>query len=82
MVPGLLGRDLPVGLLRSILRQAGYGAWAPDLPGCVALGDTVEDCERHMREAIAFHLEGLRGKGEPIPKPTAVAAVMVPTPAA
>jgi predicted RNase H-like HicB family nuclease len=62
--------------------DGGYGAWAPDLPGCVALGDTVEDCERHMREAIAFHLEGLRENGEPVPTPTAVAAVVVTTPAA
>jgi predicted RNase H-like HicB family nuclease len=62
--------------------DGGYGAWAPDLPGCVALGYTVEDCERHLREAIAFHLEGLREKGEPVPTPTAVAAVVVTTPAA
>jgi predicted RNase H-like HicB family nuclease len=61
--------------------DGGYGAWAPDLPGCVALGETVEDCERHMREAIAFHLEGLRQQGEPVPAPTAVAAVMISTPA-
>ena len=62
--------------------DGGYGAWAPDLPGCVALGDTIEDAERQMREAIAFHLEGLREAGEPVPAPTAVAAVMLTTPAA
>jgi len=62
--------------------DGGYGAWAPDLPGCVALGDTIEDAERQMREAIAFHLEGLREQGEPVPEPTAVAAVMLTTPAA
>ena len=62
--------------------DGGYGAWAPDLPGCVALGDTIVDAERQMREAIAFHLEGLREQGEPVPPPTAVAAVMVTTPAA
>jgi predicted RNase H-like HicB family nuclease len=62
--------------------DGGYGAWAPDLPGCVALGDTIEDAERQMREAIAFHLEGLRDQGEPIPAPTAVAAVMLTIPAA
>jgi predicted RNase H-like HicB family nuclease len=62
--------------------DGGYGAWAPDLPGCVALGDTIEDAERQMREAIAFHLQGLRDQGEPIPAPVAVAAVMVTTPAA
>jgi predicted RNase H-like HicB family nuclease len=62
--------------------DGGYGAWAPDLPGCVALGDTIEDAEHQMREAIAFHLEGLREQGEPVPPPTAVAAVMLTTPAA
>jgi predicted RNase H-like HicB family nuclease len=48
----------------------------------VALGDSIEDAERRMREAIAFHLEGLREHGEPVPAPTAVAAIMVTTPAA
>ena len=62
--------------------DGGFGAWAPDLPGCVALGDSIEDAERQMREAIAFHLEGLRQQGEPIPASTAVAAVMVTPPAA
>jgi predicted RNase H-like HicB family nuclease len=62
--------------------DGGFGAWAPDLPGCVALGDSIEDAERQLREAIAFHLEGLREHGEPVPAPTAVAAVMVTTPAA
>jgi predicted RNase H-like HicB family nuclease len=50
--------------------DGGYGAWAPDLPGCVALGDTVEAAEQQMREAIAFHLEGLRDEGEPVPEPS------------
>jgi predicted RNase H-like HicB family nuclease len=62
--------------------DGGYGAWAPDLPGCVALGDSLEECELEMREAIAFHLEGLREQGEPVPSPTAIAAVMLTTPAA
>lgn len=48
-----------------------YGAWAPDLPGCVAVGDTVEEVERLMREAIQFHLEGMREDGDPIPPPVA-----------
>jgi predicted RNase H-like HicB family nuclease len=42
--------------------DGGCGAWAPDLPGCVALGDTIEDAERELREAIAFHLEGPASK--------------------
>jgi predicted RNase H-like HicB family nuclease len=62
--------------------DGGFGAWAPDLPGCVALGDTIEDAEREMREAIAFHLKGLREQGERVPSPTAVAAVMMTVPAA
>ena len=57
--------------------DGGYGAWAPDLPGCVALGDTVEETERSMREAIAFHLEGMREDGQPIPEPSKVAAALI-----
>lgn len=74
----------PPGYLIVVERadDGGYGAWAPDLPGCVALGDTIEDAKHQMREAIAFHLEGLREQGEPVPPPTAVAAVVVTTPAA
>ena len=48
-----------------------YGAWAPDLPGCVGVGDSVEEVERLMREAIEFHLEGMREDGDPIPPPVA-----------
>ena len=47
-----------------------YSAYVPDLPGCVATGDTVEDVEREIREAIDFHMEGLRDAGQPIPEPT------------
>lgn len=68
-----------------VIEQAsdgGFGAWAPDLPGCVALGDTIEDCERQMREAIAFHLEGLREDGEQIPQRSAITATVVEVDAA
>ena len=47
-----------------------YSAWSPDLPGCAATGATIEGCEREMREAIAFHLEGLSEDGGPIPPPS------------
>ncbi len=47
-----------------------YSAWSPDLPGCVATGSTVEEAEREMRAAIAFHLEGLAEDGTPIPEPS------------
>ena len=48
-------------------------AYVPDLPGCVTTGKTVEEIERNIREAIGFHLEGMREGGEPIPEPTTVA---------
>ncbi|MCK7578742.1 MAG: type II toxin-antitoxin system HicB family antitoxin [Chromatiales bacterium] len=47
-----------------------YSAYVPDLPGCVATGRTLEETEREMREAIEFHLEGLREDGLPVPTPT------------
>lgn len=47
-----------------------YSAWSPDLPGCVATGDTLEEVEREMREAIAFHLEGMAEDGEQPPDPS------------
>jgi predicted RNase H-like HicB family nuclease len=46
----------------------GFSAYSPDLPGCVATGGTRDECEANMREAIAFHLDGLREEGEPVPK--------------
>lgn len=47
----------------------GFSAYAPDLPGCIAAGDTVDEVEDMMREAIVFHLESLAESGEPIPEP-------------
>lgn len=47
-----------------------YSAYSPDLPGCVATGDTKEETLQHMREAIAVHLEGLREDGLAIPPPS------------
>ncbi len=48
-------------------------AHVPDLPGCVATGVTVEQAEREIREAIRFHLDGLREDGLPIPAPNGLA---------
>jgi predicted RNase H-like HicB family nuclease len=56
--------------------DGGFGAWAPDLPGCVALGDSVEECIAEMREAVDFHLAGLRADGEPVPTPSTRAATV------
>jgi len=49
-----------------------YAAYVPDLPGCVATGDTMEETERNITEAIAMHIEGLREDGLPVPAPTSV----------
>lgn len=51
----------------------GYGAYVPDLPLVFAVADTREEVEQLMREGIAFHLELLRERGEPIPAPTTTA---------
>ena len=47
-----------------------YSAYVPDLPGCVATGKTQEEAEQQIREAIEFHLRGMREDGVPIPEPT------------
>jgi len=47
----------------------GYSAHAPDLPGCIAAAATLAETRQLMKEAIEFHLEGMRLHGEPIPKP-------------
>ena len=51
-------------------------AYVPDLPGCVATGDTLEELLVTIREAIEFHIESLRDHGEPIPDPQCTAAVV------
>ncbi|MDC0835295.1 hypothetical protein AY599_20450 [Leptolyngbya valderiana BDU 20041] len=47
--------------------ETGYSAYSPDLPGCVATGQTRQEIEHNMREAIAFHLEGLKAENLEIP---------------
>ena len=54
--------------------ETGFSAYSPDVAGCVATARTREDVEREMREAIAFHLDGLREEGQPLPRPSASAA--------
>ena len=51
----------------------GFSAYSPDLPGCAATGATRAEVEETMRDAIAFHLEGLRAGGEDVPKPRSYA---------
>jgi predicted RNase H-like HicB family nuclease len=47
--------------------ESNYSAYVPDLPGCVAVGDTLEEIEAEIRAAIEFHLEGMREDGTPVP---------------
>lgn len=54
--------------------STGYSAYVPDLPGCVATGDSLEDVDRAIREAIEFHLEGLREEGLDVPQSSTTAA--------
>jgi len=49
--------------------QTGFSAYSPDLPGCVSTGRTRQEVEQNMREAIAFHLDGLRQEGQAVPEP-------------
>jgi predicted RNase H-like HicB family nuclease len=48
----------------------GYSAYVPDLPGCVAAAATLEETRQLVREAIEFHIEGMRMDGEAVPEPT------------
>lgn len=54
-----------------------YSAYSPDLPGCVAVGDTLDECRLSMREAIDFHLEGMQLDGDPMPpRPTGFVEIL------
>lgn len=53
-----------------------YGAYVPDLPGCISTGKTIEETKRNIQEAIELHLEGMREDGDPIPEPNSTAVVV------
>jgi predicted RNase H-like HicB family nuclease len=53
--------------------EGNYSAYVPDLPGCVATGATVEAVEREIRDAIRFHIEGLKADGLEVPVATSIA---------
>jgi predicted RNase H-like HicB family nuclease len=59
-----------------VIEQAvtGFSAYSPDLPGCISTGHSHEEVEKNMREAIAFHLDGLRKEGQPVPEPQSYSA--------
>ena len=62
--------------------ERGYGAYAPELPGLGVAGDSIEEVERLIREAIPLHIESLRANGDLVPPPSTVATTVVPAPAA
>jgi predicted RNase H-like HicB family nuclease len=53
-----------------------WGAWVPDLPGCVAAGETKTEVEQLIAEAIVSHIRGLRDAGEEVPAPRSTAAAV------
>lgn len=53
--------------------EGNYSAYVPDLPGCVATGPTVQAIEQEIREAIRFHIDGLKEDGLTVPQPTSMA---------
>jgi predicted RNA binding protein YcfA (HicA-like mRNA interferase family)/predicted RNase H-like HicB family nuclease len=91
-VPGHPALEVPAGTLSSILKQAGpekmrypviyeksangWGAYIPDLPGCVALGFTLDETKRLIRESLEIHLRSMREDGDPIPEPSHVVDVL------
>jgi len=54
----------------------GFGAYVPDLPGCIAAGDSQEEVLALIQEAIEFHIEGLQEQGTPVPSPASTAQVV------
>jgi len=58
-----------------VIEKAGenYSAYVPDLPGCVATGATVAEIEAEIRDAVRFHIEGLKQDGLEVPEPTSIA---------
>jgi predicted RNase H-like HicB family nuclease len=53
--------------------ENGFGAYVPDLPGCIAVADSVAETEKLIKEAIEFHLEGMREDGQAIPEASSLA---------
>lgn len=54
--------------------ETGFSAYSPDIPGCIATGDTAEETGRNMKEAIEFHLDGLKRDGFSLPTPSTQSA--------
>ena len=56
--------------------KSGYGAYVPDLPGCVAAGESRREVLKLIREAIELHIEALRESGQPVPEPNSQSEVV------
>ncbi len=58
-----------------VIEKAGsnFSAYVPDLPGCVASGETISETEENIRDAIRFHIDGLREDNLPVPAPSSIA---------
>ncbi len=57
--------------------DTGYGAYIPDLPGCVATGSTKEECEKNIYEGMKIHIEGMIEEGLPIPESISESEVLI-----
>jgi len=53
--------------------KTNWAAYVPDLPGCVATGTSVKEVETEIRDAIRFHIDGLKADGQPVPQPSSIA---------
>lgn len=53
--------------------EGNYSAYVPDLPGCIATGASVAEVETEIRDAIRFHIDGLKEDGQPVPSPSSIA---------
>lgn len=61
--------------VREVIIESGetsYGAYVPDLPGCIAVAESIEEVRELIKEAITFHLEGMEEDGSPIPEPISI----------
>ena len=56
--------------------EAGFGAYVPDLPGCIAAAASREEVLALIQEAIEFHIEGMRDHGDPVPRPASTAQIV------
>ena len=60
--------------------ERNFSAYVPDLPGCVATGDSIEEARREIQEAVAFHIEGIRADGLAVPEATSLVTYVDITP--